>query len=183
MGRIYLIIFISILSGIVWSCRETEPEGRINTVEFQIDSSYFDYTRLDTFHRAVLPHLKEWQFDTLVNDQLDKPGYIVRRDDTAVALILTSHNPRQPSSYSFYKQMVQDSSLGTLVLDLSNFVKNEIKLTQLIMKNENQTIFKIVYDDGVSAEELDIYIDNNQYNEKNIRLTESIIGQINFIKQ
>ncbi len=173
---------VFILMVVQFSCNSDAQQSRSNEVEFTVDSSYFDYSAVDTFHHTYIPRLEDWQLIPISSSGLEHDSYLLNKPEGSVAVIFSTHPSRSPSSYNFYKGLADDENFGNDILDLSNFVKNGIKLTQLIMKNENQTIFKVIYDNDNSSEEVDIYIDNKHYTEENIRLTESIIGQLNFIK-
>lgn len=161
----------------IYSCQNQEATvPRIDEVEFRTDSSLFDFSRKDTFGLFVIPHLKD--FEPL---SIDEPKTrILKHTNRAIKLVFSSGKERIPNSYHYYQNARIDTSREK-VLDLSVYTKDKIKLTQLIKSIENQINFKIVYDSPVSSEELDIIIDKDHYNEENILVTESIIGQINFI--
>lgn len=165
------------------SCNQQKAteEERVSEVEFRVDSSYFDYAITDSFYTLSMPHLSGWKRDTFQQEGLEDPVIIVSHDTIRLALIFSSHEARQPNSYRFYTEAVEAGQFKDEVLDLSNFLKDGTRLTQMIIRNEEQVVFKLAYDQTEKTTELNIYIDKNQYNEKNILLTESIIGQINFI--
>jgi len=163
------------------ACKEEKSTQRIAEVEFRIDSSYFDFSKIDSFYSCTIPHLINWNCDTILHTQTANTSFILTHKDIQLQLKVSEYEPRIPNSYSFYKQISLDSLLDYKILDLSNFIKNDSKLTQLIIKNEKQTIFKVIKDSPGYSCEVDILIENNHYNEKNILLTESIIGQLDFI--
>ena len=176
--RFLTFIFLVFLC---FACKEEKATERISEVEFRIDSSYFDFNKIDSFHSCTLPHLIDWNCDTLISEHSTKPDFLLSHIDSTVKVVISEYDARQPNSYSYYKKISLDSSLNYKVLDLSNYIKNDLKLTQLITKSEKQTIFKVINDNPGYSCEVDIIIDNNHYNERNILLTESIIGQLNFI--
>ncbi len=174
------IVFILVLLCLI-NCKEEPKQERVQEVEFRLDSTYFDFAQKDTFHNMVIEHLEGWIKDTIQSDLNTNPSYIVTNSDLQVAVIFSKLQKRAPNSFNYYQKLKDDNTLQEEILDLSNFIKNELKLTQVIMKNENQTIFKLIYDNNTSTDELNIYISNTHYSEKNILLIESILGQTNFI--
>ena len=178
----FTAVFAIMLTSFLACKQEQSPKPEVSDeIEFRIDSSYFDFAVKDTFHNIILPALKNWNQKKIENSGLEKDSYLLIQDSLNVAIIVSSHDRRRPNSYGYYQNLIQEDKLNMEVLDLSNFLKDRTKLTQVIMKNENQVIFKIIYDNDQSSDELDIFVDKADYNEKNILLVESVIGQIDFL--
>lgn len=163
------------------SCKQEHKSSnrQLDEVEFQIDSTHFDYS-VDNykFYRMSIPHLSGWEIDTLAEKSGNSESYALAKEGLKVVLIFSNAPIRHPNPNAYYKKLSATGELPGEVLALDDFLKSGTKFTQLILKNEHYTIFKIIYQDEQSSEELDIYIWNQDYVEDNIRLTESIIAQL-----
>lgn len=166
------------------SCQNDQNQRADRSEEeivFNIDSSYFDFSVIDTFHGMYMPRIDSFMVVPIKTKALESDSYLLSKEDSSVAIIFSKHQ-REGSSLKHYQALSLDDNLEGQVLDISSYVKNGQKLVQLMIKNENQTIFKIIHDGDNVAQEMDIYIANDAYVEKNIKFAESLIGLIHFSK-
>lgn len=160
-----------IIISFFFACKSDAPTQRIESVEFNIDSTYFDFAMIDTSESIVLPRIKGWKQD-------EANSNILWSESENMQLLSGSEHLNHATSYKKYKLKYAEDKSD--MLDLSQFLKDDQKLTQLILKDDEWTTFKLMKDIGLESKFINIKVKNEHYVEQNIRLIESIFGLIQF---
>lgn len=153
--------------------------GKNEEVAFNIDSTLFNFNKIDTFLNVKMPHLKSWSSYFEENKSIN-PKIKLYHPDSIMYVEIENFKQRSPSSYKYYNDIYKNKNNQSKLLDISTYLKNDKKLIQVILKDTEYINFKLIEDLGGFSKEVNIFIPNINYTKSNINIVESIIGVINF---
>ncbi|NNL91887.1 MAG: hypothetical protein HKO66_06625, partial [Saprospiraceae bacterium] len=148
-------------------CKSDSKENKaaIEEIAFNIDSSYFDFKKIDTFQNVTMPHLKNWEVSTEFSNDNRKINVIMRKD-SLMYLNISNFTDRSINSFRFYKEQHKLNKLNGELLDISAYLKDGKKVTQLMLRDNSDINFKLIEDLNGVSKEVDIFTNVDAYVEE-----------------